>query len=384
VAKYNPALAPMLYTSYNNYKSGITKQKDVAKIVGNYISEGKPEVPAQPEKPFQTTEEQEFGMPGLRGNVEQYAQPGQAAIPAKHDPEGLVKRLSQNPAYMKDAQEYANLYGVNKKQGGGAYGGIQVGLHPVTGKPVQYIVGEADFIPREVGTGKILKPGVDYEPTMAMSYQNVVGPGGVNQIVTAPTRGVPGKSPTTSQTGMMPDKNFTAETAGKLKMLDQGMSDAQRAKEMIFDEKGELKTGLLAKANVPFTSGIGGDARILYSAIKNAVASKYRGETGAAGNQAEVEDMTKRFMPSVLDTKESAADKLDRLEEFLGSAYDIVDPAKVYPRIAKPMKPRGPVKTPVGSTKAERVIPESGGRPAQQGGTLTEQQREALKKRYGL
>ena len=69
-----------------------------------YFQPGKAEVPAQPEQPFQTNQEQEFGLPGLTGNVAQYAQEGQAAVPAKFDYEGgLATALGRGDVNMVNA-----------------------------------------------------------------------------------------------------------------------------------------------------------------------------------------------------------------------------------------------------------------------------------------
>jgi hypothetical protein len=117
----NPDWGPVVETAYARYQRNAGQQKDVQGIVGKYINQGSPEIPAQPEKPFQTDMEQEFGLPGLRGNVEKYAQEGQAAIPAKRDYQGAVDALASNPAYLPYAKEYQELGGLKQGTGRGEY-----------------------------------------------------------------------------------------------------------------------------------------------------------------------------------------------------------------------------------------------------------------------
>lgn len=234
------------------------------------------------------------------------------------------------------------------QKGKGYYGGVQTGIDAKTQSIVPWTIDEATGTPYRLDTMQPAQLGKDILPTVTMQPQQIVGPGGVNQIVQIPGKGVPGMTPMVTNTGMMPDKNFTAETAGKLKMLDQAAADVQDVRGTIFDDKGSLKKGVLFGASVPFTAGVGGDSRKVYSAIENAVAAKLRAETGAAANIEEVKKTAKRFAPTILDTPESAKYKLDRLEEFVNSTYGVVDPSGVYPRINRQNqqnKPTSPAPT---------------------------------------
>lgn len=121
-----------------------------------------------------------------------------------------------------------------------------------------------------------------------------------------------------------PTKPLSAETAGKLALVNAAKRDIQAARSLVFDKNGEMNDWLLARASAPMTAGIGGEARMLRSSIENAVASKLRLETGAAANASEVKNIADRFMPTIVDTKESAADKLDRLEQFMTEAGDLM------------------------------------------------------------
>lgn len=109
---------------------------------------------------------------------------------------------------------------------------------------------------------------------------------------------------------------------GRVSMALQAHKDINDARNMIFDANGELNRTVIASMDVPGTKGVGTDARKAYSSIENAVSAKYRMETGAAGNQGEVESIAARFRPNLMDTKESAKYKMDRLQEFMGMTLD--------------------------------------------------------------
>jgi len=109
---------------------------------------------------------------------------------------------------------------------------------------------------------------------------------------------------------------MTPEQSGKRAMTQQAILDVDRAEKVMFDKDGELRMDVVVKSKAPF-GGIGEEARLANTYIRNAVSAKYRLETGAAGNQAEVEDIMSRFMPSPLDNTKTAKDKFSRLKEFM-------------------------------------------------------------------
>ena len=109
---------------------------------------------------------------------------------------------------------------------------------------------------------------------------------------------------------------LTPEQAGKGAMTRQAILDVERAEKVMFDKNGKLRMSVVLKSKAPF-GGFGEDARLANSYIRNAVSAKYRLETGAAGNQAEVDDIMARFMPSPLDNTTTAKDKMSRLKEFM-------------------------------------------------------------------
>lgn len=109
---------------------------------------------------------------------------------------------------------------------------------------------------------------------------------------------------------------LSPEQSGKKAMTEQAVQDIDKAEALLFDKKGELRRDVVAGGMAPM-GGVGEDARLLNSYVRNAISAKYRLETGAAGNQGEIDDIQSRFKPNLLDTKKTAQDKMTRLREFM-------------------------------------------------------------------
>lgn len=115
----------------------------------------------------------------------------------------------------------------------------------------------------------------------------------------------------------------TPGDAGRIAMMVQAQSDVQRAKALLFPN-GKFDKTLALSATVPGTAGMPGNtaAREIFSALQNAISAKLRLETGQAATQSEVDNIAKRFMPTIFDTQESALDKLNRLDNFMSTALE--------------------------------------------------------------
>lgn len=115
----------------------------------------------------------------------------------------------------------------------------------------------------------------------------------------------------------------TPETAAKMALINQGIVDVKRAKDMLISKDGIINRKLLATAMVslPGTSG-----REFNSYIYNAVEAKLRAESGAAVPAEEVTRMAKRFIPGSMDNDATVVSKIDRLGEWLGMAQKMTDP----------------------------------------------------------
>lgn len=223
------------------------------------------------------------------------------------------------------------LAGIQKQmqegKAAGLYGGVQYGIGPK---------GETKLFAFQKDTGEPvpLSAPEGVTPTIPMVPQQIMLPGGASGIVQMPSRGIPGEAPKVNPTGLTPAQNLTGQPAGMLKMLDQASADMTDAMNLIMP-KGKLNKDVIYGMSVPFTAGVGTDSRKAYSAIYNAVAARLRAETGAQANDQEIQDMAKRFVPSVLDSQESAKYKMDRLKEFVNGAYEIVDPNNMRNRIQR-------------------------------------------------
>jgi hypothetical protein len=148
-----------------------------------------------------------------------------------------------------------------------------------------------------------------------------MGPDGQPVFFQTPKQGgapviVPGVRPMKDVDGQTP------ENAGKIAMAQQAIDGVKTLRGLVFGNNGQPKRSLLAAMNVPGTAGMPGneDARIAYSALRNAVEAKLRMETGAAATEPEVARTLNRFMPTPFDTKASAEFKLNELERFFSSA----------------------------------------------------------------
>jgi hypothetical protein len=148
-----------------------------------------------------------------------------------------------------------------------------------------------------------------------------IGPDGQSVFFQTPKQGgapviVPGVRPPKELDGQ------TAESAAKIAMAQQAIDGVRTMRGLMYGQNGQLNRGLLAAMNIPGTAGMPGNeqARIAYSAFRNAAEAKLRLETGAAATEPEVARTLARFMPTPFDTKASADFKLNELERFFQSA----------------------------------------------------------------
>jgi hypothetical protein len=119
---------------------------------------------------------------------------------------------------MGSVETAGKLAGIEKqtREGGGKgmYGGIRTGIIPGTKQLIEYGVDEATGQVKEVGTGRVLVRGKDYEPTVGQTIMPVLG-GGLQAI---PNRGGIGAPLPSSPTGLqaMPSEAETVKTGQTL------------------------------------------------------------------------------------------------------------------------------------------------------------------------
>jgi hypothetical protein len=120
-----------------------------------------------------------------------------------------------------------------------------------------------------------------------------------------------------------PADEMSPGDAAKASLIQQGITDARDASKMILRPDGSVDRVALTQmeTGAPFTKG-----RSLYSLMYNSVEGKLRAESGAAVPEAEVKRIAKRFIPSLMDDDQTIRLKLQRLDEYLGSTLNKVDP----------------------------------------------------------
>jgi hypothetical protein len=220
LARLNPRVSSILKAAYSGYLSNQSKQSEVSGIVGKYISQGSP---ATTEDVGPPTQEGQYGLREI------------PAIPAKRDYQGAVDALAQKPAYLEYAEKYQKLGGLDKTTGKGLYGGIRTGIIPGTNKLIEYAVDEATGQTKEVGTGRVLTRGKDYEPTIGVTNMPVLG-GGIQSFPNRGGIGEPLPSAPTGQTAM--------PTEGETKQYGQGIN-AQAMGSRLYElvNSGKVKVG---------------------------------------------------------------------------------------------------------------------------------------------
>jgi hypothetical protein len=175
------------------------------------------------------------------------------------------------------------------------------------------------------------------QPTITPTDRGVVGggfgqfQGGQPQLEATKFQQTPfgGIRPTEFQ----PKKGLAAESASKLTLISQAISDLESVEKKLFTKEGRFLRGLAAAANIPGgrlpgipSVGFGTKAREISSEINNALEAKLRIETGAAATQEEFDRLQDRFGITAFDTAASAKSKLRRLKEFMKNARVTIDP----------------------------------------------------------
>lgn len=219
LAKNNPTLSPLLYKSYDSFE----KSKRSVEAVGQFFNPGTP------------ASSEQMGPPNEQG---QYGVKEIPAVPAQNNYQGAIATAMKSGnfdlATKLAAQQKASREGAGK----GMYGGIRVGIIPGTKKLIEYGVDEATGQVKEVGTGKVLTRGVDYEPTVGVTNMPVIG-GGIQSF---PNRGGIGEVLPNTPTGAV-----AMPTEAEAKGVGQGNNANQmgaRLAELVRTDK--VKVGPVA------------------------------------------------------------------------------------------------------------------------------------------
>ena len=122
-----------------------------------------------------------------------------------------------------------------------------------------------------------------------------------------------------------PPKALPAETAGKVAMSVGAVDYGNQLKEMIINPKtGKINKKLILQAHAPM-GGIG-QGRLVKSLFRDAMDARIRASTGAAINAEEIPYYESVYFPHPLDEDDLIKDKFKRLDEFLRSYLETIDP----------------------------------------------------------
>jgi len=118
-----------------------------------------------------------------------------------------------------------------------------------------------------------------------------------------------------------PGTHLPSETAGRIAMMETAASELPNARKVLMEGRGAGGTGISgATANALNIGDTGRANRTITVAIEGAL----RAMTGAAAPDSEVKRYENMFMPSPLDSRETATQKLNQLENFISNARRLV------------------------------------------------------------
>lgn len=192
-------------------------------------------------------------------------------------------------------------------------------------------------------TGKVI---ADFSDTKAPETKEVETPGGgkvtlqwnQNSKAWEPIPGVPtggaGKPPAGYQyvdqndpsKGLQaipggPATHLPSETAGRVAMMETAAADLPSARKILMD--GRSGTGAPLSSMAASTLNVGDTARANRT-VRVAIEGALRAMTGAAAPEQEVKRYENMFMPSPLDSRETATQKLNLLDDFISNAKNLV------------------------------------------------------------
>jgi hypothetical protein len=121
----------------------------------------------------------------------------------------------------------------------------------------------------------------------------------------------------------------SAESAGKASGIKVAIGNVKLLRSLLFNKKGEVKKLEVLKSKFGVGSG-----RMINFLTRDTLSSRLRLESGAVISKEELDDMAERFTISITpffsDSDELANLKLDKLEEFLLTADNFVDPSGIF------------------------------------------------------
>jgi hypothetical protein len=113
-----------------------------------------------------------------------------------------------------------------------------------------------------------------------------------------------------------PATKQSAEAAGKIALIKQGLSDVEAFENQIKNKNGSFNRAKIAGLRVYGRP----NARDEYSKLNNSLNARLRLESGAAVPEQEVERAFETFAPNPLDSDATIKSKLARMKEFFSGA----------------------------------------------------------------
>lgn len=142
--------------------------------------------------------------------------------------------------------------------------------------------------------------------------------------------------------GTPKEEKVSPEQGGRISGLIQAQDIAKQVRGAIITPQGINRPavvnmqGALGVKGVPFTEG-----RQRRQQMENAIDAVVRARTGAAMTKDEMQSTLDQFMPSPLDSDETIVDKMDRFDQFVGGALDVITlPENIRKKLEK--KPATP------------------------------------------
>jgi hypothetical protein len=259
---------------------------------------------------------------GAMGGAEPANGIGPTRAPVPGDPQRALQMALSNPEALASNPMLAQMLmqqlqpeeTVNVPQGGALVrGGREIYRNPTDPKIPDILekVKAAGFDPESpegqaFAREMLLKPGVNIDMgekfgPVPSGYKRVKGPGETgSKLVQEPGA---------------PAEKIPAETRAKLGMLDASEKSLKEAQDLLFKDGG-YRRGLLTAVYSPVRTGAAGQ---FYNAMRDALASRLRAESGGAITESEVADQLERYLPKPWDSKDEAQARFRRFNQFISS-----------------------------------------------------------------
>lgn len=118
-----------------------------------------------------------------------------------------------------------------------------------------------------------------------------------------------------------PGEHLSSEVAGRIALMQEAQSQLPEARRILMEGRGPTGTGISGAAASYSNIGETGRAQ---RTVRTAIEGALRAMTGAAAPETEVKRYEQMFMPSPLDSPETANQKMDQLEGFINRASELV------------------------------------------------------------